>query len=72
MSWGFVETGIQRVQWRHKGIKCMYQDALIRLLLLIDSNLQVEFSGFLSRLAHVTNPQPVSHRQSLIYPFVFN
>src|SRR6266705_140364 len=39
----------------------------MRLLLLIDSNLQVEFGGFLSRLAHVTNPQSVSHRQSLTY-----
>ena len=37
----------------------------MRLLLLIDSNLQVELGGFLSRLAHVTNLQSVSHRQPL-------
>jgi len=37
----------------------------MRLLLLIDSNLQVEFSGFLFCLTHMTNPQSVSHRQPL-------
>ena len=44
----------------------------MRLLLLIDSNLQVELGGFLSRLAHVTNLQSVSHRQPSTYINISN
>ncbi len=60
------------VQWRYKGIRCVYQDIYMRLLLLINSNLQVEFGGFLSYLVYVTNLQSVSYRQPLTHPFVLN